>query len=57
MSDFLPMFLAVLLAILIAPHVQKHSDTVWNAVTGHVIVAGRTLSFIIRRIAESRNLF
>ncbi len=38
MSDFLgiffPAFLAVLLAILLAPVVQKHSDTAWRSVTG-----------------------
>jgi spermidine/putrescine transport system permease protein len=33
MSEFVGLFLAVLLAILIAPHIQKHADTVWTGVT------------------------
>ncbi len=33
MSEFVGIFLAVLLAILIAPHVQKHADTIWSGVT------------------------
>ena len=33
MSEFFGLFLAVLLAILIAPHIQKYADTVWTGVT------------------------
>ena len=33
MSELIGIFLAVLLAILIAPHAQKHADRVWSGVT------------------------
>lgn len=33
MSEFITFFFAVLLAILIAPHVQKHADKIWDVVT------------------------
>jgi spermidine/putrescine transport system permease protein len=33
MSELIGIFLAVLLAILIAPHAQKHADRIWAAVT------------------------
>jgi spermidine/putrescine transport system permease protein len=33
MSEFFGLFLAVLLAILIAPQIQKHADTAWAGVT------------------------
>jgi spermidine/putrescine transport system permease protein len=33
MSDFVGLFLAVLLAILIAPHIQSRADAVWAGVT------------------------
>jgi spermidine/putrescine transport system permease protein len=33
MSDIISMFLAVLLALLIAPHVQKHADKIWGVIT------------------------
>ena len=32
MSDFITLFLAVLLALLVAPYVQKRADTVWGGV-------------------------
>ena len=32
MSEFIGIFLAVLLAILIAPHAQEHADRIWAAV-------------------------
>lgn len=34
MSDFFTLFIAVLLALLLAPHAQKISDTVWSNVKG-----------------------
>ncbi|MFQ5773164.1 MAG: ABC transporter permease [Kiloniellaceae bacterium] len=38
MSEFIGLFLAVLLALLVAPHVQKHADTVWTGLTRFTFV-------------------